>query len=51
MKNLNMFCLALESNHYKFIKELSYIPVGVGENFFNEDWFSDRSGDKYFKKK
>ena len=50
MKNLNMFCLALEPNHYKFIKELSYIPVGVGENFFNEDWFSDRSGVNISKK-
>ena len=26
-----MFCLTLEPNHYKFIKELGYIPVGLGE--------------------
>ena len=45
-----MFCLALEPSHYKFIKELSYIPVGVGEKFFNEDWFSDRSGVNISKK-
>ncbi len=44
MKNLNMFCLTLESNHYKFIKELGYIPVGLGEKNFNENWFSDKSG-------
>ena len=31
MKNLNMFCLTLEPNHYKFIKELDYLPVGLGE--------------------
>ena len=50
MKNLNMFCLALEPNHYKFIKELGYIPVGVGEKFFSKDWFSDKSGENISKK-
>jgi len=50
MKNLNMFCLALEPNHYKFIKELGYIPVGLGENNFNKDWFSDKSGKNISKK-
>ena len=51
MKNLNMFCLALEPNHYKFIKELGYIPVGLGEKNFNDDWFSDKSGINISKKK
>ena len=50
MKNLNMFCLTLESNHYKFIKELGYIPVGLGEKNFNENWFSDKSGINISKK-
>ena len=39
-----MFCLTLEPNHYKFIKGLDYIPVGLGEKEFNENWFSDKSG-------
>ena len=39
-----MFCLCLEPNHYKFIKELGYIPVGLGEKIFNKDWFTDKSG-------
>ena len=43
MKNLNMFCLTLEPNHYKFIKELGYTPVGLGKKFFNEDWLTDKS--------
>ena len=34
----------MEPNHYKFIKELGYIPVGVGEKNFNKDWFTDKSG-------
>lgn len=45
-----MFCLALEPNHYKFIKELGYIPVGLGEKNFNKDWFSDKSGENISKK-
>ena len=39
-----MFCLSLEPNHYKFIKELGYIPVGLGQKDFNEEWFSDKKG-------
>ena len=50
MKNLKMFCISLESNHYDFIKELGYIPVGLGEKHFSNDWFSDKSGTNIFKK-
>ena len=39
-----MFCLSLEPSHYEFIKELGYIPVGLGEKNFNKDWFTDKSG-------
>ena len=44
MKNLDMFCLTLEPNHYNFIKKLGYIPVGLGEKIFSKDWFSDKPG-------
>mgnify|MGYP001299034530 CR=1 FL=1 len=50
MKNLNMFCLTLEPNHYKFIKELGYIAVGLGDKNFNDCWFSDKSGINISKK-
>ena len=42
-----MFCLTLEPSHQKFIKELGYIPVGLGEKKFSNDsneWFTDKSG-------
>ncbi len=44
MNNLKMFCLTLEPSHLKFIKELNYIPVGLGEKIFhnNEGWFTDK---------
>ena len=50
MSNLKMFCLSLEPNHYDFIKKLDYIPVGLGEKYFKESWFSDKSGTNISKK-
>jgi len=44
MSNLNMFCISLEPNHFSFIKKLGYIPVGLGEKNFDNNWLSDRSG-------
>ena len=32
MKNFQMYCISLEPNHLNFIKELGYIPVGLGES-------------------
>ena len=45
-----MFCLSLEPNHYDFIKELGYLPVGLGEKNFSKDWFTDKSGTNISKK-
>ena len=39
-----MFCLTLEPNHYEFIKQLGYIPVGLGDKNFNNNWLRDKSG-------
>ena len=50
MRNLQMFCISLEPNHYNFIKELGYLPVGLGEKSFSKEWFSDRSGINISKK-
>ena len=44
MKNLKMFCISLEPNHYDFIKSLGYEPVGLGDKNFNDKWFRDNSG-------
>ena len=50
MKNLNMFCLSLEPNHYQFIKKLGYLPVGLGNKDFDNNWLSDKSGNNISKK-
>ena len=39
-----MFCLSMEPKHYEFIKELGYIPVGLGEKNFSKELFSDKTG-------
>ena len=46
MNNLKMFCLTLEPTHKEFIKQLGYIPVGLGEKKFHNlnEWFTDKSG-------
>ena len=50
MKNLKMFCISLEPNHYNFIKKLGYTPVGLGEKKFSKDWMNDKSGINIFNK-
>ena len=45
-----MFSLTLEPNHYKFIKDLGYIPVGLGDKYFNNEFFSDKTGLNISKK-
>jgi len=50
MENLKMFCISLEPSHYQFVKKLGYIPVGLGDKKFSNDWFSDKSGDNISNK-
>ena len=41
-KNLTMFCLSLNPEHINLIKELDYIPVGLGKLSFGKDWLTDK---------
>jgi len=43
MTNLKMYCLSLSSTHLDLIKKLNYIPVGLGNDPFTEDWLSDKT--------
>jgi hypothetical protein len=43
MQNLKIFCLSLNPLHENFIKKLGYIPVGLGNNFFSEEWLTDKT--------
>ena len=43
MKNLSMFCLSLFGEHLNNLKKINYIPVGLGENNFNNEWLRDNT--------
>ena len=45
-----MFCLTLNEKHLNKIQLLNYTPVGLGENRFSSEWFSDKSGETIYKK-
>ena len=50
MNNLQMFCITLEPSHVKFIKNLSYDPVVLGEKNYTDDCFGDKTGENISKK-
>ena len=41
---MKMFCISLNSNHLNFIKEIKYIPVGLGNDDFSNEWYRDNTG-------
>ena len=43
MGNLQMYCISIESCHFSFIKNLDYIPVGLGDKNFSEGWIRDNT--------
>ena len=45
MKNFNIYCMCLHNHHLSNLKKLNYVPVGLGKNFFSEDWLRDNTGD------
>ena len=42
MTNLRMYCLSLNPKHLDLIKELNYIPVGLGTSKFDINWLDDK---------
>tara|TARA_Y100000768_G_C23955467_1_gene672526 strand:- start:691 stop:1485 length:795 start_codon:yes stop_codon:yes gene_type:complete len=50
MQNLKMFSLCLYPRHHSIIKQFKYIPVGLGNNKFDDNWLKDNTGDNISKK-
>ena len=40
----------MNSNHLNFIKEMGYIPVGLGQDNFSKEWLGDREGNNISEK-
>ena len=45
MKNIDMFCLCLDNNLLDRVNRLKYIPVGLGQNKFSQEWLLDSTGE------
>jgi len=43
MKNLRIYCISLNPFHLNLIKKLGYIPVGLGDKTFLNDWLEDKT--------
>ena len=50
MSNLKMFCLTMEPYHLKIIRELNYLPVGLGQKNFPNECYLDNNGENISKK-
>ena len=50
MKMAQIFCLCLEDNYLNKVKDLGYIPVGLGKNNFSSGWLRDNQGKILLKK-
>ena len=50
MSKLNLYCLSLFNEDYKKIKDLGYIPVGLGTNKFDSKWLRDNTSNNTRKK-
>ena len=50
MRNLNMYCLSLNNEDFDKIKNLNYIPVGLGGNKFHNNWLRDNTGENISEK-
>ena len=44
LNNLNMHCISIDANDLKLIKELNYVPVGLGGSDFTDEWIKDNRG-------
>ena len=44
MKKAKIYCLCLENNLLDKVKNLQYLPVGLGTNNFSDGWLTDKSG-------
>ena len=38
MQNLKMFCICIHNELLSKVKKLNYIPVGLGDDKFDDNW-------------
>ena len=45
-----MYCICLHERNYRAVKELGYIPVGLGNEIFSNGWLRDNQGENISEK-
>ena len=50
MQNLKIFCLTMRPSDLNLIEKLGYIPVGLGNENFSENFFRDNTLDHISEK-
>ena len=50
MTRLSMYCMALQNENLETIKNLNYIPVGLKNNDFSDEWLRDNTEDNISQK-
>ncbi len=45
-----MYCICINNEILPKVKKLNYIPVGLGDDDFNDEWIRDNSGDHISEK-
>ena len=50
MSNLKIFCITINDDHFDKLKQLDYLPVGLGQGIKNEGFFRDNNGENITNK-
>ncbi len=50
MKKAKIYCLCLEDNLLDNVKNLQYLPGGLGAKNFSDGWLTNNSGENKSKK-
>ena len=50
MEELTIYCMSTNNKNLNFIKELDYVPVGLKNNDFSDEWIRDNTGLNISKK-
>ena len=42
---MRMYCITINNSHYDKIKQINYIPIGLGEKISNKNFKNDKNGE------
>ena len=45
-----MYCITINNSHFEKIKRIGYLPVGLGDNIQNKNFYNDNFGENISKK-